>query len=194
MMSTERKSMIKYENAKNHDKISKYLSYILRHKPESINLILDNYGWANIDELIDKTNEFSLTRKMIDEVVTSNDKQRFTIKKDHIRANQGHSIAVDLELKVKKPNDVLYHGTATRFLDSILKLGILPQNREHVHLSHDKEIATTVAKRHGKPIILVIDALKMHQDNYKFFLSSNNVWLTDYIPLKYLREQGSKNA
>jgi len=116
----------KEENAKNHDKISKYLSYILRHKPESINLILDNYGWANIDELIDKTNEFSLTRKMIDEVVTRNDKQRFTIKKDHIRANQGHSIAVDLELKVKKPNDVLYHGTATRFLDSILKLGILP--------------------------------------------------------------------
>lgn len=170
----------------NTHNISKYLSYILRHKPESIGLVLDDRGWANIKELISKTTEYTLTHEMIMQIVLESEKQRFSIKDDKIRANQGHSINVDLVLEELKPPQILYHGTADRFLTSIKQQGLLPQERQHVHLSSNIETAIEVGKRHGKVIILQIDALKMHQHGYAFYHSKNKVWLTDNIPVIYI--------
>ena len=170
-------------------KISKFLSLILRHKPESIHLKLDSNGWADIDELMAKSRNIKLTRKLINEVVENNDKQRFIIEDNRIRANQGHSINIDLELKAVRPPDVLYHGTATRFLDSIMKEGLSKQKRQHVHLSKDIETATKVGMRHGKVVILEIDSKKMFEDGYEFYLSLNGVWLTDVVPVEFLKEK-----
>jgi len=166
--------------------ISKYLSYILRHKPDSIGLILDSNGWADIDKVIEKTKDFNLTKEMIEEIVKSSDKQRFIIKDNKIRANQGHSIDVDLNLKPLEPLDVLYHGTAEKSIDDILEKGIKPMSRQHVHLSKNKEIAIRVGQRHGKPQVLKVDSKSMHKDGYKFYLSENGVWLTEYVPSKYI--------
>jgi len=167
-------------------KISKFLSFILRHNPQSIDLKLDANGWADINTLIKKSKEINLTRKMIDEVVKENSKQRFIIKENKIRANQGHSIKVDLELKSITPPPILYHGTATRFLESILKEGLTKQQRQHVHLSSDKQTAKVVGQRHGKVVILEVNSQKMFEDSFEFFLSENGVWLTRSVPFKYL--------
>ncbi|HEY9128952.1 MAG TPA: RNA 2'-phosphotransferase [Sulfurovum sp.] len=169
-----------------NSKISKYLSYVLRHRPDSIGLKLDNYGWADIDELIDKTDEFRLTKEIIKKVVEENEKQRFSLDDNKIRANQGHSIDVDLNLISIKPPEILYHGTTIRFLPSILKQGILSKNRQYVHLSIDKTSALKVGERHGEPKVLEVKALKMYEDGYCFYLSKNKVWLTKYIPSEYL--------
>jgi len=166
--------------------ISKYLSYILRHKPESIGLVLDNNGWANIDELISKTKEFVLTKEILNEVVKTSDKQRFIIKDNTIRANQGHSIDIDLNVLSTNPPSLLYHGTAIKNIDRIMQEGIKSMSRQYVHLSADKQTAVNVAQRHGKPIVMQIDCRTMYEDGYKFYLSENNVWLTDYIPPKYI--------
>jgi len=163
-------------------KISKYLSYILRHQPESIDLKLDSHGWADIDEIIAKTKELLLTRELIEAVVESSDKQRFAIKGNKIRANQGHSFEVDLQLTPQTPPIMLYHGTATRFLDSIKQSGLLPQSRQYVHLSRDRSTAIEVGKRHGKVVVLKIDCTSMLDDGYEFFLSNNGVWLTKVVP------------
>jgi len=170
-------------------KISKFLSLILRHKPETIGLKLDTHGWADIDELMAKSKNIKLTRALIDEVVAQNDKQRFIIEGNKIRANQGHSIDVDLEFKAVTPPDMLYHGTATRFLESIIQTGLSKQKRQHVHLSKDIETAIMVGKRHGKVVILEVDTKRMLEDGYEFYLSVNGVWLTDVVPVKYLKEQ-----
>lgn len=170
----------------NHTKISKYLSYILRHKPQSIGLNLDSHGWADIDEIIAKTKDMQLTRELIEAVVKSSDKQRYAIRDDKIRANQGHSIAVDLALEPQTPPDILYHGTATRFIDSIRESGLLPQSRQYVHLSRDKATAIEVGKRHGKVVVLEIDCATMHQDGYEFYLADNGVWLTNRVPTQYI--------
>jgi len=167
-------------------KISKFLSLLLRHKPQTIGLKLDANGWADIDELIEKSKNIKLDRALIDEVVAQNDKQRFIIKKNRIRANQGHSIDVDLEFKAIEPPSVLYHGTATRFLDSIMKIGLTKQKRQQVHLSKEIETAIAVGKRHGKVALLKIDAQKMFEKGYEFYLSENGVWLTDSVPLEYI--------
>jgi putative RNA 2'-phosphotransferase len=167
-------------------KISKFLSFILRHNPQSIKLKLDAQGWADIGELIEKSKEIKLTRALIEEVVRENDKQRFIIDGNRIRANQGHSINIDLALKAVKPPKVLYHGTATRFLDSIMKEGLSKQSRQHVHLSKDIETATIVGKRHGKVVILEVNAQKMFEEGYEFYLSENGVWLTDSVAVEYL--------
>ena len=167
-------------------KISKFLSFILRHNPQSIDLKLDANGWADINTLIKKSKEINLTRKIIDEVVKENSKQRFIIKENKIRANQGHSIKVDLELKSITPPPILYHGTATRFLESILKEGLTKQQRQHVHLSSDKQTAKVVGQRHGKVVILEVNSQKMFEDSFEFFLSENGVWLTRSVPFKYL--------
>lgn len=173
-------------------KISKFLSYVLRHKPDAIGLTLDEHGWANIDELINKTNtsgEISnLDQTLIQEIVDTSDKKRFIISADRqsIRANQGHSINVDLQLKPVTPPEFLYHGTATRFLDSIFKEGLKPQKRQYVHLSTDIDTATAVGKRYGKPIILKTNTENMCKQGYKFFLSDNNVWLTEHVPPQFL--------
>ncbi|MCP4317981.1 MAG: RNA 2'-phosphotransferase [Hyphomicrobiales bacterium] len=161
-----------------HTKTSKFLSYVLRHKPEAIGLELDAEGWASVEELIDRA-DMSLSRALIEDVVATSDKKRFALSGDglFIRANQGHSIEVDLGLEAIEPPQKLYHGTATRFLGSILRQGLQPQNRQYVHLSGDEEIATLVGKRHGNPAILVIPARQMHFDGHRFFQAKNGVWL-----------------
>lgn len=171
-------------------KASKFLSLILRHDPGKIGLELDAGGWANINELLDKLAERGrpLTRQELEHVVATNNKQRFAISEDgaKIRASQGHSIDIDLGLDPKVPPDMLYHGTATRNESSIRGAGLIKQSRQHVHLSEDTETATKVAIRHGKPLILRVDARQMHADGFAFFQSENGVWLTDHVPAKYL--------
>ena len=173
---------------KSDNKLSKYLSYILRHNPDSIGLELDKNGWADIDELIKKTTNFSLNRFNIDLTVQTNDKQRFSISEDglKIRANQGHTIEVDLGLSSIKPPSVLYHGTASRFIDSIIREGLTKQKRHHVHLTESLEIASSVGNRYGKLVLLSIFTNEMINDGYIFFKTVNNVWLVDNVPFKYL--------
>jgi len=167
--------------------ISKHLSYILRHKPDAIGLELDSGGWAEIDVLIAKSPKIS-NREQIEIVVADNDKQRFIISEDghRIRANQGHSISIDLGLQAAEPPAHLFHGTATRFLEKILAQGLQKMNRQHVHLSADLETATKVGSRHGKVVILALDIQAMKDDGFKFFVSENGVWLTDKVPPQYL--------
>ncbi|MCW3160729.1 RNA 2'-phosphotransferase [Chryseobacterium oryctis] len=171
-------------------KISKFLSLILRHQPETINLILDENGWANIEELRLKSakNNIHFTLEELDEVVETNDKKRFIFNEDKtkIRANQGHSIDIDLALKPQQPPEYLYHGTAEANISSILEKGIEKRSRQHVHLSQDKETAAKVGMRHGKPKILTIRTGKMFENGIVFYLSENNVWLTDFVDKKYI--------
>ncbi len=173
------------------DKTSKFLSYILRHKPDAIGLQLDKFGWALISELINKAeNDITLTQSLIEQTVVTNDKKRFQISDDglRIRASQGHSIRVDLQLEPQQPPAKLFHGTATRFLESIQKEGLMAGQRNHVHLSTDIDTATAVGQRYGKLVILEIDAGAMYQQGYKFFLSNNNVWLTEHVPPQLLNK------
>ena len=173
------------------NKISKYISLILRHKPEVVGIDLDEHGWANVDELIDGINKAqAFTKETLEEIVVTDNKQRYSFNENKtlIRANQGHSIPVDVELEEVVPPDVLYHGTANRFLTSIEEQGIKPMSRLYVHLSEDFNTAINVGKRHGKYAALSIDAKKMHEDGVKFYLSSNGVWLTKYIDPKYIIE------
>lgn len=170
--------------------ISKFLSLILRHQPETINLKLDKNGWANVEELREKCSKHNVdfTSEELDEVVETNDKKRFIFNEDKtkIRANQGHSVDIDLALKPQQPPEFLYHGTAQTNIESILEKGIEKRNRQHVHLSQDKETATKVGMRHGKPVILTIRTGKMFEDGILFYLSENNVWLTDFVDVKYI--------
>jgi putative RNA 2'-phosphotransferase len=170
--------------------ISKLLSYVLRHSPETISLKLDENGWAGVNELITK---FDLYDKRIDfelleYIVENNDKKRFAFNDDKtkIRANQGHSIAVELDLNETEPLAYLYHGTVEKFLSAIKAQGLQKMGRQHVHLSADRETANKVGSRRGKPIILTINSGAMHNAGYKFYLSDNNVWLTDVVPAEYI--------
>jgi len=181
------------ENKQNDSivRISKFLSLVLRHSPEAIHLSMDGNGWVDIDELIDNAGKYKnmrLSRELIEKVVENNDKQRFKISDDgkRIRANQGHSITVNLELDSKIPPYILYHGTASRFLGSIMKDGIKPMTRQYVHLSQTKETALAVGNRHGKSVVLHIKAKEMYEKGYKFFLSENNVWMVEKVPVEYI--------
>ncbi|EAY30676.1 RNA 2'-phosphotransferase [Microscilla marina] len=171
-------------------KISKRLSYVLRHRPEEIELIMDEEGWVEVDLLLDRfsNNYFPITLADLQKVVAQNDKKRFAFSDDeaYIRASQGHSIQIDLGYEAIKPPAQLYHGTATRFVHSIREQGLKKRNRHHVHLSADIDTATKVGGRHGQPVILTVNALDMQQDGYKFFQSENGVWLTDQVPVQYL--------
>lgn len=175
---------------KEKNKFSKFLSLVLRHKPEEIGLILDNEGWVDVNELINKINkvEVTLTFENLKEVVDTNDKKRFVFSDDFskIRANQGHSITVDLKLKPVTPPVILYHGTAEKNIVSILEKGILKQDRNYVHLSADIGTATKVGMRYGKPVIIKVLALEMYEKGYVFYRSENNVWLTDFVPKKFI--------
>lgn len=176
----------------NNIKISKFLSYVLRHKPESIGLKLNKEGWAIINDLLylsQKAGE-DLNKEALLEIIATNDKKRFAISEDglKIRASQGHSIDIDLKLKEQRPPDTLYHGSAAKSYQSIIAYGIKAGTRNHVHLSSDELVAIGVGKRHGSPIILVIDSAKMYTDKIKFYLSDNKVWLTDYIDVKYIKD------
>jgi putative RNA 2'-phosphotransferase len=170
--------------------ISKFLSLVLRHKPDTIGLKLDAQGWAVIDELIAKSHAAGtrFTREDLLRVVQTSDKQRFSLSEDGqgIRAAQGHSVAVDLGLTPRVPPTVLYHGTATRFVDSILSEGLKPQARQQVHLSADEATARRVGQRHGTPVILKVDALRMHAKGFAFFMADNGVWLADQVPAEFL--------
>lgn len=170
---------------------SKFLSLVLRHQPEKIGLTLDSGGWADVDDLLRKCNEHGkrINRTTLLLVVAENNKKRFALSEDghRIRASQGHSIPVDLGIETRTPPPNLFHGTATRFLDSILEQGLLKQRRTHVHLSANIETAVNVGSRHGKPVILEIASGAMHNDGHLFWLSDNQVWLAEHIPTDYLR-------
>ncbi|TLP57492.1 RNA 2'-phosphotransferase [Parasedimentitalea maritima] len=167
---------------------SKFLSYLLRHKPETLQLTMDPQGWVTIDEIIDKS-EHPITRHQIEEIVVSNSKQRFAISADgkKIRANQGHSIPIDLGLPACRPPEILFHGTAACKIETIRTEGLTRQNRHHVHLSSDAQTARQVGMRHGKPVVLVVEAGRMHASGHVFLLSENGVWLCDQVPPLFLR-------
>lgn len=167
-------------------KTSKHLSYLLRHKPESIGLELDSNGWANVAQLLLLTD---ISQDTLEEVVFTNDKQRFAFSPDGkmIRANQGHSVGgVELALNPTPPPEVLYHGTVSKFMESIQEQGLMKMNRHHVHLSATIDTAANVGSRRGKPIVLNINASVMADEGFNFYLSNNGVWLTDEVPVKYI--------
>lgn len=171
---------------------SKFLSLILRHKPEIVGIRLDEHGWANVGELIagiSKTRKFDMD--MLEEIVRTDNKQRYSFNENKtlIRANQGHSIPVDVELDKAVPPEFLWHGTGEKYTSSIDKIGLIPKSRLYVHLSKDTDTAVTVGKRHGKPVVYKVLSGKMYEDGYTFYLSKNGVWLTKEVPLKYLEKQ-----
>ncbi|MGL6220625.1 MAG: RNA 2'-phosphotransferase [Lacrimispora sphenoides] len=173
------------------DKLSKYISLVLRHDPGAAGIQLDEHGWANVEELLEgiKSTGRKIDIKMLAEIVATDNKQRYSFNADKtlIRANQGHSIPVDVELSEQEPPELLYHGTADRFLASIKTDGLKPMSRLYVHLSKDIETAAKVGGRHGKPVILKVDSGVMYRDGFKFYLSANGVWLTKYVVSKYLK-------
>ncbi len=170
--------------------ISKFLSLVLRHKPEEIEVAMDAQGWVNVDELIGKCNQSNnkLDFEMLEEVVVTSDKQRFAFNDDYtkIRANQGHTVNVDLQFEPTEPIEFLYHGTAEKFINEIKSNGLQKIQRLHVHLSKDLETAVKVGTRRGKPVILKIRAAEMHLAGYSFYLSQNGVWLCNEVPAKYI--------
>ena len=171
---------------------SKYISLILRHKPEVIGITLDEHGWANVEDLIEGIQKtHPINREILEEIVRTDSKQRYSFNEDGtlIRANQGHSIPVDVELPVAVPPEILWHGTGEKYVSSIDKQGLLPKSRLYVHLSGDKETAVTVGKRHGKPVIYKILSGKMVSAGYTFYRSVNGVWLTKTVPVEYLEKQ-----
>ena len=173
-------------------KLSKFMSLVLRHKPEVIGLKLDEHGWVSVEELIDKMNRDGkkIDRTALNFIVQNNSKKRFAFNDtfDKIRASQGHSININLGYIAQNPPEMLYHGTATRFLDSIMQTGLEKRNRHHVHLTADKTTATQVGQRHGKVIILEVLAQQMFKDGYQFFVSENGVWLTENVPVNYIQK------
>ncbi|MDI0267872.1 RNA 2'-phosphotransferase [Clostridioides difficile] len=173
------------------DRLSVFISLILRHKPETIGIKLDNYGYADVNELIGNINSTgrNINMEILEQIVKEDNKQRYSFNEDRskIRANQGHSIKVNVELKELRPPKCLYHGTTIRFLDNIKKEGIVRKSRLYVHLSNDIDTAIKVGGRHGVPIVLKVNTEKMYEDGYKFYLSENNVWLCDHIPFKYVK-------
>ncbi len=171
---------------------SRFLSLVLRHQPDLLGIELDSAGWVEVDVLLAAlaANGRETSRAQLQEIVATNDKQRFAFNADatRIRASQGHSIDVDLEYRACQPPTLLYHGTVARFLDSIRRQGLDKRSRHHVHLSATIETATTVGRRRGDPVILEVDAAKMVQAGHSFFVSENGVWLTDAVPPDFIRE------
>ncbi|MCY0951622.1 RNA 2'-phosphotransferase [Streptomyces antarcticus] len=172
-------------------KVSKYVSKHLRHQPERIGLVLDPHGWVEIDDLLRAAGDhgFAVSRSELDHVVATNDKQRFAVEGTRIRASQGHTIAVDLDLPEAEPPAYLYHGTVTAALDSIRAEGLRPMARHHVHLSPDRETATRVGARRGRPVVLSVDAAAMRAAGHVFRISANGVWLVETVPPGFLRFQ-----
>ena len=176
----------------NNRNISKYISLILRHKPETIGITLDEHGWADVAELIDGVSKtHPLNMEMLEDIVRKDEKQRYSFNDDKtlIRANQGHSIPVDVELEEVKPPVYLYHGTGEKYVASIDKQGLIPRSRLYVHLSGDIETALKVGSRHGRPVVYRVMAGKMSDDGMVFYKSVNGVWLTKSVPVEYLRKE-----
>ncbi len=171
-------------------RVSKSLSYVLRHRPDAIGIELDSAGWIAVDELLQAFAHHgkAYTRGLIERVAAESDKRRFEFSADGamIRARQGHSVEVDLAYEPATPPDVLYHGTARRNLDSIFERGLLKGKRHHVHLSTDRDTMWAVGQRHGVPVLIRVDAKRMHADGCAFFVTGNEVWLTEHVPAEYL--------
>jgi putative RNA 2'-phosphotransferase len=168
---------------------SKFISLILRHKPDVIGITLDEHGWADAEELIRGVSKtHPLTREGLEEIVRTDEKQRYSFNEDHtlIRANQGHSIPVDVELEELAPPEILYHGTGEKYAASIDRRGLLPKSRLYVHLTADPEMARKTGSRHGRPVVYRVFAGKMYAAGYCFFRSVNGVWLTKTVPVDYL--------
>ena len=178
-------------NEKSLVKISKYLSKHLRHQPERIGLTLEDGGWVKVSDLLAACarNNFPINPDELKEVVEKNDKRRFSFDAagEKIRANQGHSVEVDLQLEKREPPEILFHGTAERSVSMIRERGLLKMARHHVHLSADAETARKVGARHGKPVIFEIETKKMSDEGFEFFVSANGVWLVESVPPKFLR-------
>ncbi|MGP3687306.1 RNA 2'-phosphotransferase [Streptomyces sp. IBSNAI002] len=172
-------------------KVSKYVSKHLRHQPERIGLVLDPHGWVEIEDLLRaaKAHGFAFSRAELDHVVAANDKQRFAVDGTRIRASQGHTVAVDLGLPEAEPPSYLYHGTVAAALEAIRAEGLRPMARHHVHLSPDRETATRVGARRGRPVVLSVDAGAMRAAGHVFRFSANGVWLVDAVPPQFLRFQ-----
>ena len=176
--------------------LSKYISLILRHHPEVIGITLDDHGWADVGELIAgiaRDREFDM--EMLEEIVRSDEKQRYSFNEDKtlIRANQGHSIPVDVELDLTVPPEFLWHGTGEKYVSSIDRMGLISKSRLYVHLSGDKETAIKVGKRHGKLALYLVNSGKMQQDGFEFYRSVNGVWLTKEVPVLYLEKKTGGN-
>lgn len=171
-------------------KISKYLSKHLRHQPQRLGLQLEPGGWVSVEQLLTacRTHHFPLCRTELEEVVRQNDKQRFSFddKKTRIRANQGHSVTVDLQLNARIPPSVLYHGTGQSSVELIQSNGLLKMSRHHVHLSQDIQTAYQVGRRKGDPVIFQVDAMSMDKVGFTFYCSDNGVWLVEFVPSEYL--------
>lgn len=170
---------------------SRFISLILRHKPETIGIELDEHGWANVEELIcgiAKTRPFDM--EMLETIVRTDEKQRYSFNEDKtlIRANQGHFVPVDVELPVVAPPEILWHGTGMKYVDSIDAQGLLPKSRLYVHLSADYDTAVNVGQRHGKAFVYRVHAGRMAEDGFVFYRSVNGVWLTKEVPAKYLEK------
>lgn len=171
---------------------SKFISLILRHKPEAIGITLDEHGWANVEDLLDGMNRAgtAIDMKFLQKIVAEDEKQRYSFNEDMtlLRANQGHSIPVDVELEEVAPPDILYHGTGEKYVDSIDAQGLIPKSRLYVHLSGDKDTAVKVGQRHGKPVVYVVESGIMYKEGFKFFRSVNGVWLTKEVPVRYMQK------
>lgn len=179
------------ENKTTLKSISKYISLILRHKPEVIGITLDEHGWADVDELIKgvaKTKDFDMN--MLEEIVRTDEKGRYSFNEDKtlIRANQGHSVKVDVELEKTEPPEILFHGTGEKYCISIDNEGLIPKSRLYVHLSSDIDTAIKVGRRHGRPVVYTVDSDRMFKDGYDFYLSVNGVWLTEKVPVEYIKK------
>ena len=174
------------------DKLSVFISLVLRHKPDAAGITLDEHGWANVEELLDGINNIGrkIDMGVLEEIVRTDHKQRYRFNEDKtlIRANQGHSIPVDVELKEEEPPEFLYHGTGDRFIKAIMEEGLKPMSRLYVHLSKDIETAAKVGKRHGKPVILKVHSGQMCREGIRFYLSENGVWLTKKVEVRYLEQ------
>lgn len=173
--------------------ISRFISMILRHQPQVIGITLDEHGWADVDKLIagvQQKKDTSFDMAALEEIVRTDNKQRYSFNEDKtlIRANQGHSVPVDVELSVVEPPEYLWHGTGEKYVDSIDRTGLIPKSRLYVHLSADLDTARTVGKRHGKPVIYRVLSGKMAQDGHVFYRSVNGVWLVKSVPLSYLKK------
>lgn len=168
---------------------SRFLSYVLRHRPDEIGLVLDREGWVAIDELLAAlaAHGRALDRADLETIVRESDKQRFAIRGDRIRASQGHSVRVDLALPPSEPPAILYHGTVRGVLEAIRREGLIRGSRTHVHLSADVETAAKVGARRGKPVILKVDAAAMHREGHRFFRSDNGVWLIEAVPPRFIK-------
>ncbi|MDW7694600.1 RNA 2'-phosphotransferase [Flammeovirgaceae bacterium SG7u.111] len=181
------------EEEKRLKRLGKFLSLVLRHKPEAISISLDENGWADVDELLTKVSASGrkLDQETLEKIVETNNKKRYAFdeSKTKIRASQGHSIDVDLEFEPIEPPTILFHGTAEKNVASILGKGLEKRNRQHVHLSKDVETAVQVGSRHGKPVVLEVLAGEMTKAGHQFFLSANGVWLTDAVPAEFLKKK-----